>query len=215
MMKNLIFDFDGTLADTWPLIEAVMMRLIQEMNLPSRTVDEIKTTIGLKLEEAPLILWPDKHDIKDQFVTTYRRIFEEIKDKVDIGLFPGVKETLETLKNSGHRMAIATSRTTQSAEELTRRLGIRDYFDCVLGADKVVNGKPHPETVEKILAEMGWQPGESIMVGDMGVDIKMGRSAGLSTCGVTFGNGKIEDLEAAGADLIIDEFDRLILVHSS
>ena len=70
--------------------------------------------------------------------------------------------------------------------------------------------KPHPEPVLKTLEAMGFEAGQTLVVGDMAVDILMGANAGARTCGVTWGNGTREDLEKAGADIIINSIEELI-----
>lgn len=208
-IKNIIFDFDGTLADTSKLIVATMQKSIKDFDLPFKEEDEIKATIGVRLEEIPSILWPSFKDLGESFAEIYRVNFGEIKQNIPVTLFNGVKETLSRLKESGYQMAIATSRSYKSVEELTLQLGIRDYFTYLLGGDNVSMGKPHPESIDKILSEKDWKKDETMMVGDMDVDIKMGKNAGISTCGVTYGNGKSLDLEAAGSDFIISDFSIL------
>ena len=205
-IKNIIFDFDGTLADTSHLVVATMQKSIKELGLPFRNDAQIKSTIGIRLEEIPTILWPSKKDISESFAKIYRKNFEELKDIIPITLFPGVKETLLKLKTREYQMAIATSRSHQSVDELTGQFGIKDCFVVVVGGNDVTDGKPNPESINKILAEETWKPNETIMVGDMTVDIIMGKNAGVKTCGVTYGNGKTLDLEKAGADLLISDF---------
>ncbi|MCH5234619.1 MAG: HAD hydrolase-like protein [Muribaculaceae bacterium] len=153
-IKNIIFDFDGTLADTSKLIVATMKETIKEMRLPYRSDDEIKSVIGVRLPEIPTILWHDIHGIEDSFEDTYRKNFEVFKDVIPIDLFPGIKETLQILKEQGINMSIATSRSNHSVEELTDQLGIRGYFRYLLGGDNVLQGKPNPESIYKILRDM-------------------------------------------------------------
>lgn len=206
MIKIFIFDFDGTLADTSQLIVSTMQKTVKDFGLPFRDEDQIKSTIGLRLEEIPGILWPDLKNIGESFVSGYRKNFEEVKNNIPVKLFPGVKETLSNLKVNGYKMAIATSRSHKSVEELTKTFHINEFFDCLVGGDDVSEGKPNPESIFKISDLMDWDIHEIIMVGDMAVDILMGKNAGVKTCGVTYGNGKILELEEAGADFIIPSF---------
>ena len=208
-IKNIIFDFDGTLADTSKLIVATMQKSIKDYGLPFRNEEQIKATIGVRLEEIPSVLWPNSEGIGEPFAALYRKNFEELKGKIPVTLFQGVKATLGKLNEEGYRMAIATSRSHRSVEELTKQLGIRDYFTKLLGGNDVSEGKPNPESIYKILSEMDWPKNETMMVGDMAVDIKMGENAGIKTCGVTYGNGKTLELEEAGANYIISDFSNL------
>ena len=209
-IKNIIFDFDGTLADTSKLIVATMQKSIHDYGLPFRNDEEIKATIGVRLEEIPSILWPSVKGIGEYFADIYRRNFQELKYKIPVTLFKGVKETLSGLKEEDCKTAIATSRSHHSVDELAQQLGIRDCFDYLLGGNDVLEGKPNPESIYKILSEMGWEAEKSLMVGDMSVDILMGKNAGIKTCGVTYGNGDRINLEEAGADFIISDIRKII-----
>lgn len=205
-IKNIIFDFDGTLADTSKLIVATMQKSLKELGLPFRDEEQIKATIGVRLEEIPSILWPNSTGLGEQFAEIYRKNFIELKNTIQITLFPGVKETLLKLYEKGYRLCIATSRSHQSLEELTRQLGIIDLFVYFLGGDDVSRGKPDPESIYKILSEMEFKFEETLMMGDMKVDILMGKNAGIKTCGVTYGNGKENELKESGVDYIIHSF---------
>ena len=215
-IKNIIFDFDGTLADTSHLIVTTMQKSIEDCGLPHKTESEIRATIGLRLEEIPYKLWPGFKESGNKFADVYRKNFEVLKDVIPIRLYDGVKETLKVLKDKGINMSIATSRSHKSVEELTDKLGIRDNFDFLLGGNDVSKGKPDPESIYKIFSATGWEDKDTIMVGDMGVDILMGGNAHLQTCGVTYGNGNLSDLQEAGANFIIREFYDLknIIFHN-
>ena len=91
-------------------------------------------------------------------------------------------------------------------------MGIADYISYLIGADDVKEAKPKPEPVLKTLAAMHFDASETLVVGDMAVDILMGANAGAKTCGVTWGNGSREELKEAGADFIIDRMEELIRI---
>ncbi|MCH5229472.1 MAG: HAD family hydrolase [Muribaculaceae bacterium] len=211
-IRNIIFDFDGTLADTSKLIVATMQKTIKGMGLPFRNEDQIRATIGIRLDEIPNKLWPSLKGISKSFVEDYKKNFEELKDYISIEPFPEVKETLKKFKDEGYQMAVATSRSQRSVKELIEKLGIKDYFSYLLGGDDVSKGKPEPESIYKILSDQDWNYNETIMVGDMSVDILMGKKAGIRTCGVTYGNGKESELKETGADFVIADFRDLIKI---
>ncbi|MBQ9411064.1 MAG: HAD-IA family hydrolase, partial [Bacteroidales bacterium] len=99
-----------------------------------------------------------------------------------------------------------------SLKGFLQRMGIAPYFDYVLGAEDVVNAKPHPEPVLKTLEHFGLTGKDALVVGDMPVDIQMGLGAGATTCGVTFGNSTPEALKAAGAHYVIDNFSSILSI---
>ena len=111
-------------------------------------------------------------------------------------------------------LTIASSRSHVSLVELSHNMGIADCISYLIGADDVKEAKPMPEPVLKTLAAMRFPASETLVVGDMAVDILMGANAGAKTCGVTWGNGRREELEQAGADYIIDRMEELLhIIH--
>ncbi len=208
-IKNLVFDFDGTLVDTAPLIVATMQAAIGELGLEPRTDSECQSTIGLRLEEIPSVLWPENSEAKEKYAATYRRIFEILKRPLSVECFPGVIDTLRKLHAEGFRMAIASSRSHRSLQEYTDMFYLTGCFSMLVGGDDVVHGKPSPDPVIKILDTCGWNADETITVGDAPVDIMMGRAAETLTCAVTYGNGKEDELKAAHPTFMIGSFAEL------
>ena len=209
--KLIIFDFDGTLGDTRRNIVTTMQMTIKELQLPSRTEAECASTIGLPLAGCFRALFPDiQEGIVSRCAETYRRIFNENLQKIMPEAFPGVVKTLEVLKEQGFELTIASSRSHNSLTELTHNMGIADNISYLIGADDVKEAKPKPEPILKTLAAMQFEASETLVVGDMAVDILMGASAGAKTCGVTWGNGTREELKEAGADFIIDKMEGLL-----
>ena len=174
---------------------------------------ECASTIGLPLAGCFKTMFPD---LEESFISrcaeTYRRIFNENLLTIKPEAFPGVVATLSALKEQGYTLTIASSRSRNSLKELTYDMGIADYISYILGADDVKEAKPKPEPVLKTLADMHFNAGETLVVGDMAVDILMGTNAGAKTCGVTWGNGSREELENAGANFIIDKMEDILAI---
>ena len=210
MIKLLIFDFDGTLADTHELIIQTNQEAMRRMGFPVLEDQMISRTIGLPLEEGILTMFPQlaREDLP-AWVKTYRTIFDELKTRIIPGLFPHVKETLEALHARGYVLTVASSRLSLSLNDFLRDMGIAPFFSYVLGADNVSAAKPDPEPVLKTLRDLHFRADEALVVGDMPVDILMGKRAGAFTCGVTYGNSDREALKKAGANHVLDDFGRL------
>lgn len=166
--------------------------------------------IGYRLEDIPKLLWSDVPNIADQYVRTYREIFNNLKESYMVSLYPHVAQTLSALHNTGVQMAIASSRSKTSLKEYTDDLGILDYFHRLVGGEDVKEGKPSPEPVNTILSLQNWDKDKTLVVGDMNVDILMGNGAGVDSCGVTYGNGSHAELKAADAKYIISDFSKIL-----
>lgn len=211
MIRLVIFDFDGTLADTRELIVRTSQEVQQWMGAPIQDAACIQATIGLPLEEGILMMYPDlSREALPEWARTYREIFDILKGQVVPTLFPHVKETLSALYSGGLQLSVASSRHSGSLNDFLRDMGIAPFIPYVLGADQVALAKPHPEPVLKTLGELGVRAEEAMVVGDMPVDIRMGLGAGAWTCGVTYGNSDRVALGKAGAHHVIDDFAELL-----
>ena len=209
-MKLIVFDFDGTLGDTLQLILQCNHETRRRMGAPRLPDQAITATIGIPLREGILQMNPGiRADDIPRWISTYREVFDEMKHQVIPALFPGVKETLAHLHSRGCTLTVASSRGADSLNDFLREMGIAPYISYVLGAEDVAHAKPHPEPVLKTMRELRFRPEDTLVVGDMPVDIQMGAGAGARTCGVTFGNSSRDALLAAGADYIIDSFPQL------
>lgn len=208
--RNIIFDFDGTLVDTAGVIIETMHRTIDALGLPEKSEMECRAMIGYRLEDIPTKLWPGIPNLSQHYATAYRDIFNLTKNSFRVRLYPHVFDTLTELYRKGIRMAIASSRSKASLQEYCSELNIREYFRMLVGGNDVENGKPSPEPVTLILAAQGWNMNETLVVGDMSVDILMSKGADTAACGVAYGNGSVGELEEAGADYIISDFSELI-----
>lgn len=209
-IKLIIFDFDGTLADTHELIVRTNQEAMKAMNYPVRDEEAIRKTIGLPLEAGIRTLFPELTDeVIPEWCAMYRKVFDVLKNQIVPVLFPEVNETLEWLCKKGYVLTVASSRHSSSLNAFLRDMGIAPYFKYVLGADNVAKAKPDPEPVLQTLRDLGYPPAETLVVGDMPVDIFMGARAGAGTVGVTYGNSNRPELTQAGADYVLDRFSEL------
>ena len=207
----LIFDFDGTLADTRELIVETNQEVMRRKGYPVKGEEEICATIGLPLVESLVQMYPDipMETIPD-WIAMYREVFEDFRHSIVPSLFPGVSETLVKLHSDGHVLTVASSRKNASLNGFLQDMGVAPLFSYVLGVEDVARPKPHPDPVLKTLEAFGCPASDAMVIGDMPVDIRMGAGAGVRTCGVSYGNASREILLTAGADCIIDSIPELL-----
>ena len=208
MIKNLIFDFDGTLADTQEGILATEREMLRRMGLTEPAREHMCSAIGLPLPESLRRGCDIPTERVDEAVRLYRELFFDLAPR-HIAIFDGVKETLAAFARQGIRMAIATSRSSNTLEAILAAHGMADYFPCRVTADCSIKPKPAPDMVLHLLHEMGIRADETLVVGDTTFDLEMGKGAGCLTAGVTFGNHSREMLATVRPDWIIDRFDAL------
>lgn len=207
--KNIVFDFDGTLADTEKGIIAAEKMMLEEFGLPVTSEAQMRSAIGLPLGKALQVGGNVPEELLDRACERYHELFFICAPK-HIRLFDGVRETLDELRARGVRMAIATSRGTDSLNWILDILDLGKYFDTRVTASDVTGHKPLPDSVLLILERMGWDAADTLVVGDTTYDILMGKSAGCSTLGVTYGNHSREKLIAANPTFLSDRFDEIL-----
>lgn len=214
MIKYCIFDFDGTLADTFEGIVRTVRATLEKMGLPDQPDDKIRCAIGLPLAESLKMAGDIPDERIQEAVSTYRSTFDIIAPKYVLP-FPGVIETLHSLNDSGVRLAIATSRGTNSLTLFLKEFGVFDLFSEMVTASDGIIAKPKPDMVLHLLEVSGCDKDETLVIGDTTFDLMMGAGAGCRTCGVTWGNHTREMLATAAPDYVIDNIIDLIDIVNS
>lgn len=206
--KAILFDFDGTIADTAEGIVTTMKETFKEMSLPIPADNEMLATIGIPLYNA-LKMLNNLDDAEAQCATeTYDRLFPKFEATV-VKIFPGVKDTLQWLAAQGYRLAIVTSRNLESLDMIMDRHGINHYFETKITASDKLTPKPAPDMVNALLERMHLRKEEAVVVGDTTFDIDMGNNAGCRTVAVTYGNHPKEKLIESKPTFMIDSFSTL------
>lgn len=210
-MAAIIFDFDGTLADTQRGIIATAQEVLRRMGFPPADERALAATIGLPLRENFTRGAGLSDEEADRAVVIYREIFETFAIPA-ITLFPGVESVLATLAARGVPMAVASSRGQHSLEGLMHHLGLDRYIPLsfVFGVETAARPKPAPDILYVILGKLGAKPEEALVVGDTTFDIEMGRAAGCFTCGVSYGNQSADQLAGAAPNYLLDDLRKLL-----
>ena len=206
--KAIFFDFDGTIADTVNGILATMTATFKELNLPIPPQDAMKSTIGMLLGDALQQLGNLDDSQRVIAVKTYQRLFREV-ELPNTRIFPGVSQTLQTLKSRGVKMAIVTSRGIESLRLILTQNNILEYFDELVTRDNGFKPKPAPDMVNYLLQKMSLAPSDVLVVGDTTFDIDMGAAAGCKTCAVTYGNHSADRLATSKCDWMVGRFDEI------
>jgi HAD superfamily hydrolase (TIGR01509 family) len=194
-MKLIIWDFDGTLADTRPIIEAGMDHALQAMGLPGSVKAEWLKYVGLPLEDGIARTFGPL-GIPTETVLPVYRSFRHAEHEHMITGFAGMTELLDELRALGMPMAVASSKRGEPLRRQIIALGWEGFFDPIVTPDEVTLGKPDPESLALCLAAHGLQPGEALMVGDTPFDLDMAQRAGVPSVGVGHGFYGQEALEA-------------------
>ena len=162
-----IFDFDGTLTDTIECLVSSYQHAFTKNNLPVPSREAFINLMGIELREVFQRLTDHALDdsLYDLLVADYRSFYVEIVSSKTL-LYPKVSDTLIELKEKGVLLAIATSKKTDVVTQNAKVLGIDQYFDFIVGADKVVKKKPDPEMLWYILEKMNIKKESAVMIGE-------------------------------------------------
>ena len=210
MIKCVIFDFDGTLADTAEGILRTEHAMLRELGLPEPEGGEsqMRQGIGLALRDSLRVGCRLPEGILDEAVSTYRRLFDEIAFDYIVP-FPGTKDTLQYLYDKGDQLGIATSRSRRTLVYLLDKMDIAQYFTHMTSVESTPNHKPAPDLALILLDKFQISGDQTLVVGDTIYDLQMAKNAGCHTCGVTFGNHSRAQLSAENPDFIVDSFPAL------
>ena len=204
-MKAVLFDCDGTIADSARLICAIMERAFRRFDLEPPPPEATRAIIGLSLETAVLALRPSLGEATARAVAEGYRIeyrAERARPDFTEALFPGMAELVRVLAaRDAVFVGMVTGKSRRGVAALTAHHGIADCFAAVRTADDCPS-KPHPAMVLECCAQFGIAADRSVVVGDTSFDMEMAKAAGARALGVTWGSHSSELMRAAGADEI-------------
>jgi HAD superfamily hydrolase (TIGR01509 family) len=196
-LKLIAWDFDGTLVDSRPLIEAGMTHALDALGQPRSVMDEWLKCVGLPVEAGIRHTFDPLGLDYDTVLKAYRS-FGHAENEHLLRPFEGIPELLAELRARGVRMGVATSKRRVPLLRQMAPWGWEAYFDPIITPDEVTHGKPHPETLEKMQAVTGLPPEDILMVGDTPFDLDMARAAGVPSLAVGHGFYSQEALAACG-----------------
>ncbi|MCC6006547.1 MAG: HAD-IA family hydrolase [Rhodobacteraceae bacterium] len=216
-MRSLIFDLDGTLADTSGDLIAAANAALQEMGMgmPLRAPGDDATAFAggramLRLGLARSAPSLDEAARAALVERGYPRLLLAYGAAIDrhTRLYPGVEAALDRLGAAGWGLAICTNKPEALAVELVARLGIADRFGALVGADTLPLRKPDPAPLREAIARIGGSTGRAALVGDTVTDRETARAAGLPAILVTFGptGGAVA---ALGPEGLLEHYDHI------
>ncbi|CAD5197953.1 HAD-IA family hydrolase [Pseudomonas sp. FEN] len=206
--KLLIFDWDGTLADSIGRIVEAMGVAAARSGFAPRDESAVKGIIGLGLPEAIRTLYPA---IGDAELIVFRQHYADSYIALEAEpspLFPGVVQSMEAFRAAGYQLAVATGKARRGLDRVLKAHGWLDYFDITRAADETAS-KPHPLMLEQILAHCAVPASQALMVGDSAFDLQMARNAGMDSVAVGYGALSLDELRVFEPRLAIDSFPQL------
>ncbi|PKQ11919.1 MAG: haloacid dehalogenase [Alphaproteobacteria bacterium HGW-Alphaproteobacteria-1] len=210
-MRTVVFDLDGTLADTSGDLVAAANACFRGMGAGDQLCPARDAGVALRGGRAMLRLGmerigrgQDEAEIDRQ----YPVLLAAYEGAIDTHtrLYPGAMEAVEGLRGAGYRVAICTNKPEALARLLLDRLGVLAAFHALTGADTLAVRKPDPEHLNETVRRAGGDPARALLVGDSDTDRETARAAGVPSVLVGFG--------PSGADMAALEPDAIIAHYS-
>jgi phosphoglycolate phosphatase len=204
--KTILFDLDGTLTDSGEGIINCAALALQHFGIPVPDRETMRVFVGPPLHDS-FIRFGVPEDKAEEAIHIYRSRYIPI-GKFENTPYPGIADLLQKLKEQGHRLYVATSKPEQMSIEILEHFDLAKYFTLICGAslDLSRNSK---DAVIAYLLQQTETDGEIVMVGDTAFDVLGAKMHGIPTIGVSWGYGKVEDMENAGAAAIVHTMDEL------
>lgn len=209
MICGIIFDFDGTLIDSYEAIADSLNHVRAAHNLPPIDLEKVKSMVGHGLEK--LIEEAIGPERVDAGVKLFREHYAQVCEE-QTSVLPQVKETLEGLERRGYQMGIASNKPSYFVRDILRALEMDHLFAEVVGPNDVANAKPDPEMLEIIMMRFGLGPDEIVYVGDMLLDIEVARRSGVPIYAIPTGSATREALLEGRPDRLLRKFSDLLTV---
>ena len=193
--KLLLFDMDGTIADTDEMVYLSFVGLYKRYGHGfMRPREEIMYFSGPPIRETLLKEFPneDQEEVQKAFVEISDPLYEQT-----LKLFPHELEVLEHLFIKGYKMGVVTNKATYKAKEVLKMLGIEKYFSIVIGREDVVKGKPCGEGIITAMNKLGFNKDSTLYIGDNDIDYLTATDAGVDCMLVSWGPRTLNLLDKA------------------
>jgi len=208
MIKNILFDLDGTLTDPKDGITRSVAYALDYFGIHVEDTDTLINFIGPPLWESFKVFYGFDDEKANEAVKKYRERF------CDTGLYEndvydGIADMLSELKKEGFRLAVATSKPWIYAKKIVEHFELDSYFEMIAGSEMDGTRVKKDEVIAYALENLGMKADETVMVGDRKHDIWGARLNNVRSVGVLFGYGSSEEFEAAGADYVVENVNEL------
>ncbi|HKZ16048.1 MAG TPA: HAD-IIIA family hydrolase, partial [Geobacteraceae bacterium] len=196
-IQLVILDLDGTVIDSLADLTDATNHMLSEMGREKLSGQQVRKLVGQGARKLVERAMPDADpaEIENALDIFLSYNSSHIVDKTT--LYPGVMETLKSLRNTGYLLAVISNKNVTLCLQVIATLGVADFFDAVMGADTMPYRKPSPEPIVKLLRDFAISPVNAVIVGDSINDVAAGKAAGVITVGCTYGYGEMSELEEA------------------
>ena len=210
--STYIFDLDGTLLDTLADLAAAVNYALRQHGMPEHTIDDVRRFVGngvRKLMERAIPDGEKNPDFEATFATFREYYMHHSLDTTRP--YPGIMETLETLKAQGCRLAVVSNKMMAATKELCQHF-FAETIEVAIGENEAagIRKKPAPDTVFEALRKLGEEKDSAVYVGDSDVDLETANNSGLPCISVLWGFRDCDFLKQHGAKTFISAPSELL-----
>lgn len=199
----VVWDWDGTIADSTGMITQALIKAAEEAGLPELSEVRARSIIGLGLRESIEVLYGDIPEFQAQaLATNYQRLYYANENKML--LFAGISETIATLDRKGCKQAVATGKGRRGLNAALQLSGLSKFFNASKTVDECFS-KPHPQMLDELMDELVVMPERTLMIGDSQYDMQMGKNAGVITAAVSYGSQTASHLQQYSPDYLFHD----------
>ena len=213
-MTTILFDLDGTIINSFLGITRCVQYALRSKGIDVENLEDLEEYIGPPLKQT----FQQNYDFSDEetidLIQKYRERFD-VTGIFENELYPGVEQTLLHLKERGYPLVLASSKPETACERILEKHGLLSCFDEVVGATLDGRISTKEQVLKEVFRRIGSNdPKDYVLIGDTIYDVEGANKVGMDCIGVSYGFGKAEDLERAGAVSVcrdLEEVERVVI----
>lgn len=201
-MKTILFDLDGTIVDSGPGITTCAQYALSYLGIEEPELSNLRFFVGPPLMDSFMEHYGFSEEKAKLGVQKYRERYHKT-GIFECELYPDIENMLKTLKETGHTIALASSKPESSCETILKHFEIYHYFDEVVGAEMNGPRNAKKDVLLEALGRLKKQPEECVLIGDTKFDALGAGALGMECIGVSYGYGTKEELLDAGVKTVL------------
>ncbi|MCR4834602.1 MAG: HAD hydrolase-like protein [Butyrivibrio sp.] len=215
--KYILFDLDGTITESGPGIMNAAKYALKHYGIEENDISKLKLFVGPPLDVSFMDRYGFDKEKASEAIAKFREYYN-VTGIFENSVYEGMKQLLESLRSSGYKIAIASSKPQVMVHRVLEHFDIQNYFDVIVGCELDGRRSKKEEVIEEVLDQFGFKKGDDlsdmVMIGDRCYDMTGAVEFGMTGIGVLYGYGTRKELEESGATIIaatVDDLKNILL----
>ena len=211
MIRNILFDLDGTIIDSKEGILNSVCYALEKMGREIPEKKDLMCFIGPPLSYSFSTFCGMNEEETEKAVALYRENYAP-RGVFEFSVYPGVENMLKKLSSGGRRLYLATSKPEVFAKQILEKAGLDSYFTAICGSIIPSGRDKKEEVISYLMEKEGLSLGETVMVGDRSYDAEGAHALGMVAIGVSYGYGTVKELNRANCEAIAGSVKELVAI---